>query len=236
MNNRRRGVGTRSGEFRIENDSGAVFEEAIRAGVLSEDPGKDNFAGHYMYMHHDGAGAGAAWFKHRETRAYVTMQPDASTAKPPRDPRRSRKTWFGLWVTAALVGVFLAGALLELDFGGPDIGTVRLNDLTAEFLAASVRGADSPEASAQAARIWGAELEKALEAVAVRHGVALLPTEAVAAGAMDYTAEVRAAMRWTAPAGTAPAGAAPGSTEYGDSASGAVDSVEYPETGPESNP
>ena len=132
----------------------------------------------------------------------------------------------GFLATAALAGAFLAGALLDFDFSGPDVGTVRLNDLTAEFLAASVRGADSPEASAQAARTWGAGLERALKAVAERHGVVLLPAEAVAAGARDYTAEVRAAMRWAAPVSTA----------YGETESAAAGSGEYPDIMPETRP
>ena len=58
--------------MRIAEDSDAVFAQAIDWGVLSEDAGDDNFAGHYMYMFHDADGA--AWFKHRDTRAYVTMR------------------------------------------------------------------------------------------------------------------------------------------------------------------
>ena len=57
--------------MRIAEDSDAVFAQAIDWGVLSEDAGDDNFAGHYMYMFHDADDA--AWFKHHDTRAYVTM-------------------------------------------------------------------------------------------------------------------------------------------------------------------
>ena len=57
--------------MRIAEDSDAVFAQAIEWGVLSEDAGDANFAGHYMYMFHDANGA--AWFKHHDTRAYVTM-------------------------------------------------------------------------------------------------------------------------------------------------------------------
>ena len=56
---------------RIAEDSDAVFAKAIDWGVLSEDAGDANFAGHYMYMFHDADDA--VWFKHRDTRAYVTM-------------------------------------------------------------------------------------------------------------------------------------------------------------------
>ena len=57
---------------RIAADSDAVFAEAIGRGVLSEHACDSNFAGYYMYMFHDADGA--AWFKHRDTRAYVTMR------------------------------------------------------------------------------------------------------------------------------------------------------------------
>ena len=204
----RRGA-PRRGRLWIADDSDAVFAAAIAAGVLSEDPDAEDFAGLYMYMHHDRDGA--AWFKHRETRAYVTMGPEPddaaagnrtkhiAEAASGRRPKRPAGPGLGLWATVALAGAFLAGALIDFDFERPGIGTVRLDELTAEFLAGAVRSADSPEASAEAARIWGAELEAALDAVAERHGVALLPAGAVAAGASDYTAEVRAAMpRWPA--------------------------------------
>ena len=58
---------------RIDGDSDAVFARAIGRGVLSEEPCDANFAGHYMYMFHDAGGG--AWFKHRDTRLYVTMGP-----------------------------------------------------------------------------------------------------------------------------------------------------------------
>ena len=55
----------------VEEDAGAVFRAAIAAGVLSAEPGHRNWAGHYFYMFHDRDGA--AWFKHRLSRAHVTM-------------------------------------------------------------------------------------------------------------------------------------------------------------------
>ena len=192
MNDRKVRYGARSREMRIQKDSDAVFDAAIRAGVLSTDPEEERFAGHYMYMHHDGDGA--AWFKHRETRVYVTMPSEAAEPPAPVDAKRITGPGSGLWATVVLAGVFVAGALINPD-RGPSIGTVRLNELTAEFLADAVQGTDSPEVSARAARAWGTELERALDAVADRNGVVLLPVEAVAAGAADYTVEVRAAMR-----------------------------------------
>ena len=55
----------------VEKDAGAVFRATVAAGVLSAEPGERNWAGHYFYMFHDKDGA--ARFKHRGTRAYVTM-------------------------------------------------------------------------------------------------------------------------------------------------------------------
>ena len=207
----------------IEEDSDAVFDEAIRAGVLSEDPDDERFVGYYMYMHHDGDGT--AWFKHRETRAYVTMgaapgriAPGGTASGRPAPGstdggemlRRFPGPGKALWATVVLAGVFLASALMSSDRGGPRVGTVRLNDLTAEFYAGAVQNADSPEAAAQAARDWGMRLERALDAVARGHGVVLLPVEAVAAGAVDYTVDVRVAMRWAVPGPDAPGTAVPG--------------------------
>jgi len=186
--------------MRIAEDSDAVFEEAIRRGVLSEDPADPNFAGLYMYMHHDAEGT--AWFKHRETRAYVTMRrPAAGKSEPAAGKKGFAWPSSGFWATVALAGVFLAGALIDLDRGGPDIGTVRLDELTAEFLSGAVRGADSPEATAEAARAWGTQFEATLNEVAQRHSVVLFPAHAVAAGAQDYTGDIRAAMdSWAAAA------------------------------------
>lgn len=45
-----------------------AFEEAIKAGRLSEDEKAPNFAGDYMYM---GSKAGKALFKHIDYRTYL---------------------------------------------------------------------------------------------------------------------------------------------------------------------
>ena len=74
---RRRRVGETTGRIRVLRDSGAVFEAAIRNGVLSEDPANPRYAGHYMYVFHDAGGT--AWFKHRDSRASVTMPPAGIT-------------------------------------------------------------------------------------------------------------------------------------------------------------
>ena len=66
--NRRRPV---ANGITVERDAEAVFRAAILAGVLSAAPKDRNWAGHYLYMFHDEDGT--AWFKHRDTRAYVSM-------------------------------------------------------------------------------------------------------------------------------------------------------------------
>ncbi|MCZ0955126.1 MAG: hypothetical protein OXQ89_05560 [Rhodospirillaceae bacterium] len=83
----------------------------------------------------------------------------------------------------------IASALSGCDIGDSPsrIGAVRLEALLAEF---SVPG----EAGAVGAGIseseWPAGLEAALDAVAERRDVVLLPAEAALAGAPDYTREV----------------------------------------------
>lgn len=107
---------------------------------------------------------------------------------------RSRWPRLGTWATLGLIGAFLAGALLEGVEDGPRVGRVRLDELAAEFVTRSVREAASMDAAAAGARDWAGHLQDALDAVAQRHGVVLLPSQMVAAGATDYTAEVRSAM------------------------------------------
>ena len=70
-------IGETTGRIRVLRDSDAVFEAAIRNGVLSEDPANPGYAGHYMYLFHDAGGT--AWFKHRDSRASVTMPPVRTT-------------------------------------------------------------------------------------------------------------------------------------------------------------
>lgn len=108
---------------------------------------------------------------------------------------RSRWPRLGTWVTLGLISAFLAGALLETAEDGPRIGRVRLDELAAEFVSRSVQEESSMDAAAEGARDWAADLQDALDAVAHRHGVVLLPSQMVAAGAADYTAEVRSAMK-----------------------------------------
>jgi len=56
---------------RVVRDAEAVFRAAILAGVLSADRAHRDWAGHYLYLFHDENGT--AWFKHRDTRARVSM-------------------------------------------------------------------------------------------------------------------------------------------------------------------
>ena len=58
--------------IRVVRDAEEVFRAAILAGVLSAERDRPRmYAGHYLYMFHDEDGT--AWFKHRDTRAYVSM-------------------------------------------------------------------------------------------------------------------------------------------------------------------
>lgn len=74
---RRRRVAARNGagdrpRIRVVRDAEEVFREAILAGVLSAERSDRNWAGHYLYLFHDEDGA--AWFRHRDTRARVPMR------------------------------------------------------------------------------------------------------------------------------------------------------------------
>ena len=56
-------------KLRVVRDAETVFRAAILAGLLSAERANARWAGHYMYMFHDEDGT--AWFKHRDTRAYM---------------------------------------------------------------------------------------------------------------------------------------------------------------------
>ena len=105
-----------------------------------------------------------------------------------------------LWIAIVLVSAFLAGGLIDIRDRSPRIGRVRLDDLAAEYVGQVSRMNGSDEDMAESARNWAMDLERALYRVAERHGVVLLPAEVVAAGAPDYTGEVRSAMQcWELP-------------------------------------
>ena len=90
--------------------------------------------------------------------------------------------------------------------GAPRIASVRLAELVAGHAAGAARKNASAEETATAARAWALALEDALARVAARHGAVLLPARAVAAGAPDLTAEVRAELAPGARARGAPPG------------------------------
>ena len=77
----------------------------------------------------------------------------------------------------------------------PRIASVRLAELTAEYVTQAAREHAGGDDAAEAARDWATRLDEALARTAARHRVVLLPVRAVAAGAEDFTAEVKAAMR-----------------------------------------
>ena len=72
----------------------------------------------------------------------------------------------------------------------PRIAGVRLAEITAAY---TTRAASEGK-SAEDVRAWGEALEAALDRVAARHRLVLLPARAVAAGAPDATARVEAAL------------------------------------------
>ena len=98
-------------------------------------------------------------------------------------------------VLAAAVAAAVTVAMVRLTQPDPPrIASVRLGELTARF-ALDVAGDDSStDAAAAEARRWATALEQALRTVAERHEAVLLPARAVAAGALDLTAEVEGAL------------------------------------------
>ena len=101
----------------------------------------------------------------------------------------------GAWMVVAsavllsgAVAVAVSAAMLRLAAPElpPRVAGVRLAEITAAW---TTRAAEEG-ASVEDARAWGAALEAALDRVAERHRVVLLPARAVAAGAPDATALV----------------------------------------------
>ena len=88
------------------------------------------------------------------------------------------------------------------------IASVRLGEMTAAY---ATRAASEGK-TAEEVRAWGEALEAALDRVAERRGVVLLPARAVAAGAPDATWHVEAALAVLLARGRA-AGGAPASGE-----------------------
>ncbi len=63
----------RAPKLRVVREAEDVFRAAILAGLLSAERSDLRWAGHYFYMFHDEDGT--AWFKHRDTRAYLAFSP-----------------------------------------------------------------------------------------------------------------------------------------------------------------
>ena len=91
-------------------------------------------------------------------------------------------------LSGAMAAAVAAGVLRYGIEPPPGIAGVRLAEMTATW---TTRAA-AEGVSAEAVRAWGAALETALDRVAERHGVVLLPARAVAAGAPDMTPQVEA--------------------------------------------
>ena len=110
------------------------------------------------------------------------------------DMTRSDPGWPVLLSAVLLAGAVAAAvAAATLRYGverAPEIASVRLGEMTAAY---TTRAAAEGR-TAEDVRAWGAALEAALDRVAVRRGVVLLPARAVAAGAPDLTREVEAAL------------------------------------------
>ena len=114
----------------------------------------------------------------------------------PRKPdmERNAPVW-PVMVSAVLLSGAAAAAVAAavLRYGvepAPGIASVRLGEMTAAY---TTRAA-AEGGTAEDVRAWGAALEHALDRVAERRGVVLLPARAVAAGAPDLTPEVEAAL------------------------------------------
>ena len=55
-------------KFEVVSNITELFQEAIEAGILSDDETKDNYAGNYMYMYSKGY---IHFFKNKDTREYI---------------------------------------------------------------------------------------------------------------------------------------------------------------------
>ena len=98
-------------------------------------------------------------------------------------------------LAAALLacGVAAAVAAATVRLAAPEaprIASVRLGEMTADW---TTRAAAEGR-TAEDVRAWGIALEAALDHVADRYGVVVLPARAVAAGAPDVTPAVEAAL------------------------------------------
>ena len=110
------------------------------------------------------------------------------------DMDRKGSSW-PVMVSAVLlsgaVAVAVAAAMLRYGVEpAPGIASMRLGEMTAAY---TTRAAAEGR-TAEDVRAWGEALEAALDHVAERHGLVLLPARAVAAGAPDVTWLVEAVL------------------------------------------
>ena len=110
------------------------------------------------------------------------------------DMDRKESSW-PVVVSAVLLSGAVAAAVAAatLRYGveaPPRIAGVRLAEITVAY---TTRAASEGE-TVEDVRAWGEALEAALDRVAERHRLVLLPARAVAAGAPDATARVEAAL------------------------------------------
>ena len=126
------------------------------------------------------------------------------------DRVRDGRSGWPIMVSAVLLSGAVAAAVAAatLRFGveaPPRIAGVRLAEITAAY---TTRAASEGE-SAEDVRAWGEALEAALDRVAERRGVVLLPARAVAAGAPDVTWHVKAVLAEMLARGRSERGASP---------------------------
>ena len=120
--------------------------------------------------------------------------------------------WTSMLGAALLLAAGVAAAVsalsarLVLD-GVPRIASVRLSELTADYVTRAAREHEDRDEAVEAVRDWAVRLEEALARTAARHRAVLLPATAVAAGAPDLTAEVRSALQARPPGDRSPADA-----------------------------
>lgn len=110
------------------------------------------------------------------------------------DLERRGSSWPALLSAVLLSGaVSAAVAAATVRLAAPEtprIASVRLAEVTTAYAARAAAAGET----AESVRAWGEALETALDHVAERRGVVLLPARAVAAGAPDATWYVEAAL------------------------------------------
>ena len=108
-----------------------------------------------------------------------------------RDGRSSWPVMVSAVLLSGAVAAAVAAATVRL--AAPEavpIASVRLGEMTAAY---TTRAAAEGQ-TAEDVRAWGEALEAALDHVAERRGVVLLPARAVAAGTLDATRHVEAVL------------------------------------------